>query len=213
MGFRAVWASAGTLPGLFSASLRFLAILGGNFSNRGYAVSRLFFTFCALLFAASCGRGPETRTLIDAAALYSENRAVFESIRAAYPGPFADFARVPARDPADENEMDRDFLNHVRGQIPVDFIDFYPIGDTAGDWGGDEIDVVIRRYGTGDNWITLSLVYFSVPLTLSDENPSVRLFDACDETALGWLESRSRSEGRTAFCRINPNWYAHQRVE
>ncbi len=157
----------------------------------------------------ACDGGDAKRTLLDAAQLYSENKATFDTIRAAYPGPFEDFDRIPARDPVDDDGLDRDFLKVLREQFPVEHIDFFPIGDT----GGDEIDVVIDRYQSGDDWVTLSLVYFSVPLTLSDRDPNVRLFDTCDATAIDWLGARTKPGGRIAFCKLSPSWYAYQKVE
>ncbi len=187
--------------------------INSSIRTGAFAVNRLVFVIGAALFIAACDRGPSTRTILDAAGLYSENAAVFETIRAAYPGPFTDFARVPARNPADETDHDKDLLKHLRGQIPIEFIDFYPIGDSDGGWGGDEIDVVLNRFGTGDKWVTISLVYFSVPLTLSDDDPNVRFFKTCEQGVADWVGDKSASQSRTAFCQINPNWYAHQRVE
>ena len=161
------------------------------------------------LSLAGCGDTAPKRTLLDAASLYADNKATFETIRAAYPGPFEDFSRIPARDPADDDGLDRDFLKLLRDQFPVDHIDFFPIGDS----GADEIDVVIDRYQDGDKWVTVSLVYFSTPLTLSRNNPKVRLFEACDQEALDWLGAKSEPGSLIAFCQLNANWYAHQKVE
>ncbi|WP_425410477.1 hypothetical protein [Hyphococcus sp.] len=176
-------------------------------------MKRFFPAICALLFSAACDRGPEARSILDAAALYSEYPAAFETIRSAYPGPFPEFARIPARDPADATDRDNDFLKRLQREIPVDFIDFHPIGDADGDWGGDEIDVVLKRYGAGDKWITVSLVYFSVPLSIADNDPNVLLFKTCDQKAADWLGDKPPSVTRTAFCQINSHWYAYQKVE
>ncbi len=175
-------------------------------------MARKLFRFgaCAFLAAvtlAGCDSGQPGRTILDAANLYTENKATFQTIRAAYPGPFEDFSRIPARDPADEN--DRDFLKILREQFPVERIDFFPIGGA----GGDEINVVLERYQDGDRWVTVSLVYFSVPLTLSDKDPKVRLFKSCDQDALDWLDGKSEPSALIAFCKLNRYWYAHQKVE
>ncbi len=170
---------------------------------------RLYPALIASLALSGCGPQTSSRTLLDAAALYQENQAVFASIRAAYPGPYEDFARIPARDPADDTGLDRDFLQSLRENFPVERIDFFPIGDT----GADEIDVVLERYQAGDQWRTISLIYFSTPLTLSKKDPAMRLFETCDEASLDWLEARPEGEDSAVFCRLNANWYAYQRVE
>lgn len=170
---------------------------------------RTFFAACAALLLNSCAESDPNHTLLDAAAIYGENRATFASIRAAYPGPFEGFSRIPARDPADDDGLDRDFLKVLREQVPVERIDFFPIGGA----GGDEIDVVLERYQDRDNWVTVSLVYFSVPLTLSDKDPKVRLFKSCDQDALNWLDQKSEPGALIAFCKLNPYWYAYQKVE
>ncbi|GJL90630.1 hypothetical protein [Hyphococcus sp.] len=175
-------------------------------------MTRKLFRFGAIALiiaaAAGCGESGPKRTLLDAAGLYSENKATFQTIRAAYPGPFEDFARIPARDPADDDGLDREFLKILREQFPVERIDFFPIGTT-----GDEIDVVIDRYQDGDHWVTVSLVYFSTPLTLSKRDPKVRLFKSCDQNAVDWLNGKSEAGALIAFCQLDASWYAYQKVE
>lgn len=165
------------------------------------------------LALAGCDASAGKHDILSAAALYQENAATFATIRAAYPGPFEDFTRIPARDPAEDNGLDRDFLSMLREHFPVDRIDFFPIEDSNGAWGGDEIDVVLQRYADGDHWMTVSLVYFSTPLTLSRDNPKVRLFDECSGEALDWLNGKSEPGALIAFCQLTPNWYAYQKVE
>ena len=164
--------------------------------------------FCCLALAA-CGKGDPQPNILDAAAVFEANKAVLGSIRAAYPGPYSEFDRMPARDPADDNDMDRAFLSVLREDIPVEFIDFFPIGDT----GKDEIDVVLWRYQSGDNWNTVNLIYFSTPMTLSGEHQHMRAFDICDESAVAWLQEKSTEGSASVFCRLDDHWQAFQRVE
>jgi hypothetical protein len=167
---------------------------------------RTLSAFGAALLVTACGDSGPKHTLLDAAAIYAENKATFDTIRAAYPGPFEDFSRIPARDPADDDGLDRDFLKILRDQFPVERIDFFPIGNSGGPNSGDEIDVVLERYQDGDKWVTVSLVYFSVPLTLSDKDPKVRLFKTCDQDAVDWLDGKSEPGALIAFCKLNPSW-------
>ncbi|MEO1135793.1 MAG: hypothetical protein AAFW68_04160 [Pseudomonadota bacterium] len=166
---------------------------------------RFAIAFFAMVFSASCGKERNQFTILDAAAVYESDRAVFASIRTVYPGPYQDFTRIPNRNPEEETRFDRDFFRQLRDQIPVEFIDFFPIGST----GADEINVVLKRYQHGDTWNTVSLIYFGMELTLSDEHGDMRMFKDCDEKALAWVETPPRA----AFCRLNSNWYAFQRVE
>lgn len=166
-------------------------------------------TACAAsLLAAGCGAGDAPRTLLDAAEIYAANEAVLESIPAAYPGPYDDFTRIPARDPGAATANDAAFLKALRKNFPVEHIDLFPIG---GEGAGDEINVVLNRYGAGDEWRTVSLVYFSTPMTLN-EHQDMRMFETCDEEALDWLTG-TKEPGRAAFCRINDNWQAYQRID
>lgn len=167
--------------------------------------SRFAVTLVIAAFCASCGPARDPFTILDAAAIYEADRAVFTSIRTVYPGPYQDFTRIPSRDPEEETAFDRDFFSQLQDQIPVEFVDFFPIGDT----GADEINVVLKRYQRGDTWNTVSLIYFGMELTLSDEHGDMRMFETCDEETLAWLETPSHA----AFCRLNANWYAFQRVE
>ncbi len=164
---------------------------------------------CAALAAASCSGGAQPRSILDAAAIYAANEAVFASIRAAYPGPYDDFVRIPARDPADDEPMDRAFLSILREDIPVAFIDFFPIGNT----GADEINVVLWREQAGDKWRTTSLIYFGMALTLSRDHDNMRAFDTCDQSSIDWLEANSEDGDAAVFCKVSPSWYAYQRVE
>ena len=169
---------------------------------------KLLTGFCCLALAGCSKSAPEPN-ILDAAFVYDSNRAVLASIRAAYPGPFTDFERIPARNPADDNPMDRDFLKTLREDIPVEFIDFFPIGET----GKDEIDVVLWRYQAKGHWNTVNLIYFSMAMTLSDEHDHMRAFDACDERAVDWLKEKSAEGPASVFCRLDDHWQAFQRVE
>lgn len=172
------------------------------FQTRLHLFAGLLAGFLAI---ASCGGERQDFTILDAAAIYEADKAVLASIRAAYPGPYQDFVRIPARNPADRTPMDTDFLASLREQIPLEFIDFFPIGDT----GADEINVVLKRYQTGDSWNTVSLIYFGMDLTLGAEHDDMAMFESCDQTALDWLRNRTGA----AFCRLSSSWYAFQKVE
>lgn len=169
---------------------------------------RILAGICPLLFAA-CSEEPETRTLLDAADIYAAHEMVFESIRGAYPGPYEDFTRIPRRDPAAETRQSREFIKALRKNIPVDYVDFFPISDGH----GDELDVVLNRYSEGGRWHTVSVIYFSEPMAFSDSSPNVRMFETCDARAIEWLESGRRETPYAAFCKINDSWQAYQRVD
>ncbi len=163
----------------------------------------------AALAAGACDNPEKPDTLLDAAAIYAENAKLLDSIHRTYPGPYRDFSRLPPRDPADETSRGKEFIKALRREIPLDYIDFFPIEDT----GGDEIDVVLRRYSTGNQWRTISLIYFSSALELADGNPNLRLFHKCDERALDWLAKDHLPGPYAAFCKINHRWYAYERVD
>jgi hypothetical protein len=162
----------------------------------------------AALLTAGCGSGGEDPNILDAAAIYEANSAALASIRENYPGPFRDFARVPARNPANETREDKMFIKQLRKDFPVEFIDFLPMGET----GKDEIDVVIKRYGADAIWTVVSLVYTEIPLPSPEEGSNVALFDKCDQRSLEWLEMDHDPGVVSAFCRINEYWYAYQSV-
>lgn len=163
-------------------------------------------TIIGCLSLSACGAGDEP-DILDAAAIYVANPEVFASIRTAYPGPFQDFNRVPARDPSLETDEEKRFIKELRKTIPLEFIDFFPVGDT----GADEIDVVLKRYGVNTNFTTVSVIYMGVELPARTDGNKA-LFDSCDERAIEWFE-RDHAEGTvTALCRITENWYAYQKV-
>lgn len=159
------------------------------------------------LLAAGCSGETPKPTILDAAAVYADHEGLLHSVRAAYPGPYEDFVRIPARDPAKADPMDTDFLKFLREEIPVEFIDFFPIGDS----GKDELDVVLWRYNAGNHWNTVSLVYFSMAMTFAEGEENMRAFDRCDEEALDWLQAQKQPA--SAFCHINDHWLAYQKVE
>lgn len=162
------------------------------------------------LFLAGCGGEPETRhDILDAAAIYADHRGALSTIRAAYPGPYADFNRIPARDPAAEEAADRDFLAHLRQDFPIVHIDFFPIADT----GHDEINVVLWRENDGRKWRTVSLVYFSMPMELAAGGERMTSFDRCDDRAAAWVEQAAASGSASVFCRLDDHWQAYQKVE
>ncbi len=167
---------------------------------------------CAGFLAAACDRAPyagQEITILDAADIYNANTDVFAQLRQSYPGPFRDFARVPDRDPAKETPEQRSLIKQLRKYFPVEFIDLYPMGDAE----KDQIDVVLQRYGATSRWTIVSLIYVDIPLPAADAKSGTAVFNTCDNTVMGWLESQSRSGRAVAFCRITKHWYAHQRIE
>lgn len=161
------------------------------------------------LLAAACEESTSAPDIVDAAALFEANEGVFLSVRAAYPGPYQDFWRIPARNPAHATKVDKAFLDYLRQEFPVEFIDFFPIGNS----GEDEIDVVLWRYEANNQWNTVSLVYFSEAMTFAEGPESVRSFDACGDDVRTWLKSREGNSGVAAFCQINEHWRAYQRID
>lgn len=160
--------------------------------------------------ATACAEQTSSPDIVDAAALFEANEGAILSVRAAYPGPYLDFRRIPARNPADATKVDKAFLDYLRQEFPVEFIDFFPIGDT----GEDEINVVLWRYEAKNNqWNTVSLIYFSEAMTFAEGPESVRSFDACDDDVRTWLKSREGETGVAAVCQINEHWRAYQRIE
>ncbi len=163
---------------------------------------------CATLLTAGCGPSAEDPNILDAAAVYEANSATFAAIRDTYPGPFREFTRNPARNPANENRKDKLFLKQLREDFPVEFIDFLPLANT----GKDEIDVVIKRYGMDARWTVVSLVYSEIPLPPPEKGSNAALFDTCDHRALEWFEKDHNAGAVSAFCQINEYWYAYQSV-
>ncbi len=161
------------------------------------------------LLATACGNSTSAPDIVDAAALFEANEGALLSVRAAYPGPYLDFRRLPARNPADATKVDKAFLDYLRQEFPLEFIDFFPIGVT----GEDEINVVLWRYEANNQWNTVSLVYFSEPMTFAEGPESVRSFDTCDDEVRAWLKSHDSDTDTAAFCQINEHWRAYQRIE
>ena len=172
----------------------------------------IILALCAGFLAAACDRSPyagQEITILDAADIYNANTDALAAIRQSYPGPFHDFARVPDRDPAKETPEQRALIRQLNKQFPVEFIDLFPKGNS----GQDEIHVVLQRYGATKRWTIVSLIYSDVPLPASDAKSGTAVFNTCDNTVVGWLESQSQSGRAVAFCRITKHWYAHQRIE
>ncbi len=157
---------------------------------------------------AGCDTGDKGLNILDAAAVYEANPEAFASIRENYPGPYRDFMRVPARDPAKQTRQDTIFFKKLRKHFPVEFIDFFPLAGS----GRDEIDVVLERYGANTSWTVISLVYSELSLPPAEDDPNVALFDKCDQRALEWLEANDATGPISVSCRINDYWYAYQSV-
>ena len=173
--------------------------------------AQLLASLCvAGLMGCSASGGGESANILDAAAIYEANSETFAFIRETYPGPFTGFGRVPARRPSDQTREDKIFFQEVRKAFAVEFIDFFPLGDT----GRDEIDVVLKRYGLETNWTVISLVYSGIPLPQPEDGLKIAVFDKCDQRALDWFEMDhgDTTKSISAFCRINEYWYAHQIV-
>ncbi len=164
----------------------------------------------AAFLMTACGGdgagGGSKPTLLDAAETYNQNPAIFAYIRDAYPGPFEDFTRIPARNPADETREDKDFIKEIRGNFDVEFIDFFPPGAN----NTNEINVITKRYDTDDGWITISLVYLDTPMSGPQEGSNIGLYETCDERSVEWFD-KDHAEGPVAvFCRLDEKWYAFQ---
>lgn len=172
---------------------------------------RNIFQYSTLMAAAVALIGcvqEEDMTILDAAALYETNQNTFDGIRDYYPGPYNGFSRVPARDPAKETRKGKQLIEKLRASFSVEFIDFFPMGDT----GKDEMNIMLKRYGSSAKWTIISLVYAEVPLPPPTPGAGIALFDACDSRALGWFEQDHGEISASAFCRINDHWYAYQKV-
>ena len=168
--------------------------------------------FTALnMFAAAmlvgCGAG-EDMDILDAAAIYQANRPAIETIREDFPGPYTEFVRVPARDPAKETVRGKVLLARLRQSFPVEFVDFFPAGNT----GEDEINIILKRYGGSARWTVVSLVYVEAPLQAPPPGSGVAIFNACDTRASRWFEQDHGDLDVAAFCRIDGRWYAYQKV-
>ena len=168
----------------------------------------------AMFSASGCGGGlgevgNEKLTVLDAAAAYEANQELIHSIRGFYPGPFEEFFRVPNRNPSKQTRENKAFIEKLRQQFPVEYIDFFPMGDTK----RDEIDVVLTKYGANTNWSLVSLVYVGVPLPQPEEGSNMAVFDACDQRATAWLEENSGPKRVEVFCQLSEKWYAYQRFE
>ncbi len=171
-----------------------------------------FFISAALssaLLTIGCDTGDTGRNILDAAAIYEANPQAFATIRQSYPGPYRDFVRVPARNPANATREGALFIKQLRKDFPVEFVDFFPLAGA----GKDEIDVVIERYGANTSWTVISLVYSELQLTPANDGSNVALFDKCDERSLEWLEAHHGTEPISVSCRINDYWYAYQSVQ
>ncbi|MHA7872890.1 MAG: hypothetical protein ACX939_11115 [Hyphococcus sp.] len=158
--------------------------------------------------AAGCGDGDDDLTILDAADIYRSNQAVFASIRIAYPGPYTEFTRLPARDPAKQTRGEALFLKSLRESFPVEFVDFLPLSEA----GKDEIDVVLTRYGLNADYTMVSIVYSDIALAAPASDPNAAVFEACDARALDWFDKDRGESPVSVFCRLDDNWYAYQRV-
>lgn len=172
-----------------------------------FKILRIIAISLAVMAASSCV-GEEEIDILDAAAIYSANQTVIDGIRDYYPGPYNDFARVPARDPAKETRKGRELIARLRESFSVEFVDFFPMGDT----GKDEINIILKRYGSNAKWTIVSLVYSEVPLPTPTPGAGIALFDACDIRAREWFHANQSGDSVSAFCRINERWYAYQKV-
>ena len=107
---------------------------------------------------SACAESDPPLTILDAAEIYKSNRASFAAIRATYPGPFGEFKRAPARIPAEQTKQELDFVERLRQNFPLEFIDMFPLGDT----GRDEIDVVLQRYQEKTNTTSIYRLHYAL---------------------------------------------------
>lgn len=167
--------------------------------------------FAASLFAlllGACSTQDDQPDILDAAALYTTHPDAFVELLLTYPRPFTEFTRIPARNAANETAANTRFLKRLRETMPVEYIDFFP----RSDGGRDEINVMVKRYIAQDDWINVSLIYLSKPLSAPGEGENKALFDTCDQRSLQWLSERAGPDPATAICKVSENWYAAQRV-
>lgn len=172
---------------------------------------RKIFQYSTLVAVAAALFGcaqEEGMTILDAAAAYETNQSLIEGIRSQYPGPYTEFRRVPARNPADATQEGEALLKRLRTSFPVEFIDFLPLGNT----GKDEVDIILKRFSASGKWTTVSLVFSELPIPAPNPGNGIAVFDACDERALAWFEQDRDGVNLSAFCRINENWYAYQKT-
>lgn len=160
------------------------------------------------LFLSACSALDDQPDILDAAAMYTANPDAFIDILLTYPRPFTEFTRIPARDAAKETAANTRFLKRLRKTMPVEYIDFFP--RSAG--GRDEINIMIKRYIAQDDWINVSLIYLSDPLSAPDAGENKALFDACDQRSVQWLNERGGPAPATAICKVSEHWYAAQRI-
>jgi|GEM_PF-1558061 len=168
----------------------------------------------AMALSSGCGGGlgdfgGGEMTILDAAAIYESNQDIIMSIRGLYPGPFEGFFRVPNRDPTKQTRENKAFVKQLRQHFPLEYIDFFPMGDTK----RDEIDVVLTKFGANTRWSLVSLVYTGIPLPQPEEGANMAVFDACDQRSIEWLDLNTGRKRAEVFCQLNENWYAYQRFE
>lgn len=161
------------------------------------------------VFMAACSAQDDETDILDAAALYGAHPDAFVEILLSYPGPFTEFTRIPARNSANERDANTRFLKNLRKTMPVEFIDFFP----RSPGGRDEINVMIKRYAARDDWVAVSIIYLSKPLSAPNEGENKALFERCDERSLTWLGANKDLGPATAICQLDENWYAVQKVE
>ena len=160
-------------------------------------------------FAVGCGGSEKNFNILDAAHIYAVHSETFSSIRKHYPGPYREFVRIPSRDPSKVTDRNKEFLAALREKFDVEYIDFFPLGET----GNDEVDVILSRRLLTDRRNTISLIYVDAPIPEPSIPNGVAVFDACDERSTTWLEQNTAEEPGSVFCRINQFWYAFQRID
>ena len=162
----------------------------------------------ALLGLGACSFEGSRPTILDAAEIYRAQPESFAEILDAQQRPVAEFTRIPARDPAKATATNKALLKRLRKDMPVEFIDFFPRSAA----GRDEVSVVIKRYGINADWTVVGVVYMSIPLNSRGGQSNDRLFDNCDSRVLEWIDESAKRGPVSAFCRLNTNWYAFQKV-
>ncbi len=166
--------------------------------------------FGLALSLAACGEREPEMTLLDAASLFRAHGTDLGAIEQAYPGPYLGFFRVPARLDEDQKPGDETLMKTVRAHFPVEFIDFFPLGDT----GKDEVNVILKRFSGEYGWTIISLVYSEIPLPEpeGEENKGMAMYDSCDSRAVQWISRKPTSGSYSVFCRLSDKWYAFQSV-
>ncbi|MEM9422223.1 MAG: hypothetical protein AAF986_06945 [Pseudomonadota bacterium] len=168
----------------------------------------LSFVASLALGMTACGPAKPEMNLLDAADLFRAHGVDLIAIEQSFPGPYSGFFRIPARSEEQIQEGEEALIQQVRRNLPVEFIDFFPLGDT----GKDEVNVILKRFSGKNGWTIISLVYSEIPLPPPEDKDIMAVYDKCDQRAADWVNRQPNGKTITAFCRLSDKWYAYQSV-